>query len=625
MGARYQLLVRLLGYLKPHWMTAAAGALLACGVAAAGGQIAWLVKPVMDEIFLKRDLLMLKLVPFALLGAYVFKGLGSYAESYLMASVGERVVARVRAELYAHIQAMPMSFFASLHSGELRARVVIDVNRIAGLASVVLVNTLRRVGTVCVLLMVMFARDRVLALIAASILPVVGVVNWVLGRKLYRINRRAPELVADLTVLLQEAFTGKKIVKAFGRESLEQARFDRLNDRRLRLALRDVRVDELSGPLMEILAAFGIIGALWYGGARVIAGALTPGEFFSFTAAVVLLYRPVRELFRTFNTVQQSVSSVERVFEILDTPPAIVDAPGAHALHAFSDRIVFEEAGFRYPGAEEWALRDISLTVRRGEMLAFVGMSGAGKTTLLELLLRFHDVSAGRITIDGHDLRAVTGESLRALIGVVSQGTFLFHDSVGYNIAYGKAGATREEIEQAARMAQATDFIAALPDGLATPVGERGVRLSGGQAQRLAIARAFLKDPPILILDEATSELDAESESLVQRALTIDPIGARHQLGVTAGLHDAPTVDDHDPVRVLDGGEAVGDHEHGPSEDSPGSRCWTWPGAGASTPRNYLKWRRFDDLPRLMVYFSLSWDRPNRRTRLLILVPVSRV
>jgi len=200
-------------------------------------------------------------------------------------------------------------------------------------------------------------------------------------------------------------------------------------------------------------------------------------------------------------------------------PAAIVDAPGARTLETFSDRIAFEGAGFRYPGAEEWALRDISLIVRKGELVAFVGMSGAGKTTLLELLLRFHDVSAGRITIDGHDVREVTGGSLRALIGIVSQDTFLFQNSIGFNIAYGKPGATREEIEEAARMAQATEFITALPDGLATQVGERGVRLSGGQAQRLAIARAFLRNPPILILDEATSDLDAESEFLVQQAL----------------------------------------------------------------------------------------------------------
>jgi subfamily B ATP-binding cassette protein MsbA len=557
-SVHYRILLRLLAYLKPHWMTVTAAVLLAGGGAAAAGLIAWLAKPLMDSIFLKRDLLMLKVVPFALLGAYVLKGVGNYGESYLMASVGERIVARLRAELHSHIQVMPMSFFASRHSGELRARVVIDVNRIAGLASVVLVNTVRRIGTVCVLLVVMFTRDRRLALIAASILPVVGIVNWVLGRKLYRINRRTQELMADLTVLLQEAFTGVKIVKAFGRESLEQARFDRLNERRLRLALRDVRIDQLSGPLMEILAAFGIIGALWYGGSRVIAGALTPGEFFSFTAAVVLLYRPVRELVRTFNAIQQSISSVERVFEILDMPPSIVDAPGARTLEHFSDRIVFEDVGFRYPGSEEWALRDISLTVRRGEMIAFVGVSGAGKTTLLELLLRFHDVSAGRISIDGHDLRAFTGESLRALIGVVSQDTFLFHDSIGYNIAYGKAGATREEIERAARMAQAMDFIAALPDGLATPVGERGVRLSGGEAQRLAIARLFLKDPPILILDEATSDLDAESEFLIQRALATLTKGRT----VLVIAHRLATIKHADRVVVIHDGRIAESGRH---------------------------------------------------------------
>jgi ATP-binding cassette, subfamily B, bacterial MsbA len=547
---RYRALWRLLAYLKPHWMTVAVAALLASGVAVAGGLIAWLVKPAMDDIFLKRDVHMLTLIPLALLGAYILKGLGTYGESYLMASVGERVIARLRAELYAHIQGMPLSFFSSFHSGELRARVVIDVNRIAGLASVVLVNTVRRLGTIIALLVVMFTRDRTLALIAASVLPLVGLVNWVLGRKLYRINRRAQELMGDLTVFLQESFTGIKIVKAFEREALQQARFDALNARRVRLALRDVRVDELSGPLMEVLAAFGIVGTLWYGGSRVIAGALTPGEFFSFTAAVVLLYRPVRELFRTFNTVQQSIASVERVFEILDMPRAIVDVPDARILGSFSDRIAFEEAGFRYPGAEEWALRDISLTVRKGEVVAFVGMSGAGKTTLMELLLRFHDVSAGRITIDGHDVREVSGDSLRALIGVVSQETFLFQNSIGFNIAYGKPGATPEEIEQAARMAQAMEFITAMPDRFATQVGERGVRLSGGQAQRLTIARAFLRDPPILILDEATSDLDAESEFLVQQALA----GLMRGRTVLLIAHRIASVKHADRIVVVDAG-----------------------------------------------------------------------
>ncbi|HSL51905.1 MAG TPA: ABC transporter ATP-binding protein [Candidatus Deferrimicrobiaceae bacterium] len=520
MKARYRLLARLLPYLRPYWPVLAVGGLLALLVSGAEALIAWLVKPAMDDIFLKRDVAMLRIIPLALLGAYLAKGLGRFGQSYLMASVGERVIARIRRELYAHIQSMPLAFFASLHSAELMTRVVTDVNRLARLSSTVLVMAVRHVGTIAALLVVMFLREWLLALIAIGVFPLVGLTIRAIGRQLYKINRRAQQKIAELNVVLQESFTGSKIVKAFGREHLEQERFNQVNDRMLALALKDRRVDEMAEPIMEVLGALAIMGALWYGGYRVIAGALTPGEFFSFTAAVILLYGPVRQLSRMANTVQQSIASAERVFDILDTPPAIVDAPDARTLPGFTGAMVFEAAGFRYPEAEDWALRDISLTVRKGELVAFVGMSGAGKTTLMELLPRFHDVSTGRILIDGHDLRAVTVGSLRALIGIVTQDTFLFHDSIEYNIAYGKPGATRAEIERAARQAQAHDFIAALPEGYATPVGERGVKLSGGQAQRLAIARAFLKDPPILILDEATSDLDAESEFLVQQALS---------------------------------------------------------------------------------------------------------
>ncbi|HEY7037403.1 MAG TPA: ABC transporter ATP-binding protein [Methylomirabilota bacterium] len=550
MTARYRLLARLLPYLRPYWPILALGGLLALVVSGSEAFIAWLVKPAMDDIFLKRDVTMLRLIPLVLLGAYLVKGAGRFGQSYLMASVGERVIARLRGELYAHIQSMPLSFFASLHSAELMTRVVTDVNRLARLSSTVLVMAVRHVGTIVALIVVMFLREWVLALIAIAVFPVVGLAVRVIGRKLYKINRRAQQKIAELNVVLQESFTGTKIVKAFGRERLEQERFDQVNDRLLALALKDRRIDEMAEPLMEVLGALAIMGALWYGGYQVISGALTPGEFFSFTAAVILLYGPVRQLSRMANTVQQSIASVERVFEILDTPPAIVDAPDAHALAGFDDAIVFESAGFRYPESESWALRDISLTVRKGELVAFVGMSGAGKTTLMELLPRFHDVTAGRITLDGHDLRTVTVGSLRGLIGIVTQDTFLFHDSIAYNIAYGRPGATAVETERAARQAQAHDFIAALPEGYATPVGERGVKLSGGQAQRLAIARAFLKDPPILILDEATSDLDAESEFLVQQALS-ELMRGRTVLVIA---HRLATVKHADRVVVVHGG-----------------------------------------------------------------------
>ena len=559
MTARYGLLARLLPYLRPYWPVLVLGGVLALLVSGAEAFIAWLVKPAMDEIFLKRDETMLRIIPLALLGAYLLKGAGRFGQSYLMASVGERVIARIRRELYAHIQSMPLAFFASLHSAELMTRVVTDVNRLARLSSTVLVMAVRHVGTIAALLTVMFLREWVLALIAIAVFPLVGVAVRIIGRKLYKINRRTQQKIAELNVVLQESFTGTKIVKAFGREGLEQERFNSVNDRLLGLALKDRRIDEMAEPLMEVLGALAIMGALWYGGYRVISGALTPGEFFSFTAAVVLLYGPVRQLSRMVNTVQQSIASVERVFEILDTPPAIVDAPGAHVLPGFAGSIVFEGAGFRYPETEEWALQDVSMTVRKGELVAFVGMSGAGKTTLMELLPRFHDVTVGRITLDGHDLRTVTVSSLRGLIGIVTQDTFLFHDSVEYNIAYGRPGATAAEIERAARQAQAHDFIAALPEGYATSVGERGVKLSGGQAQRLAIARAFLKDPPILILDEATSDLDAESEFLVQQALS-ELMRGRTVLVIA---HRLATVKHADRVVVVHAGRIaeMGNHD----------------------------------------------------------------
>lgn len=513
-----EILRRLLPYVRPYWVWLLAGAALALVVSAGDGATAYLVKPTMDEIFIRRDLGMLKLLPLLILAVYLAKGAGRYGQSYLMAAVGERVIAAIRRDLYAHIQAMPLAFFHGRHSADLMSRVVVDASRLARLSSEVLVMAFRQVATVVALAVVMLTQEPRLTLLALIAFPLVGLTMRAMGRRLYRINRRTQEQIAALTTLLQEAFTGTKIVKAFGREEHEQARFDRINRRLLDLSLKDHRVDELSEPFMEVLAALGVMAILWYGGYRVVQGEMTPGTLFSFVAATLMLYGPVRKLSRIANLYQQTTPSAERIFEILALRPAVADAPHARVLTAFRDRIEFDHVWFQYDDGE-MVLKDICLTVPRGEVVALVGMSGAGKSTLTDLIPRFHDVTRGRILVDGVDVREYTQASLRAQIAIVTQDTFLFDDTIEANIAYGKPDATREEIDRAARAAYAHEFIVGLPDGYGTPVGERGVKLSGGQRQRIALARAFLKDPAILILDEATSDLDAESEFIVQQAL----------------------------------------------------------------------------------------------------------
>ena len=358
--------------------------------------------------------------------------------------------------------------------------------------------------------------DWVLALVAVLLFPIAALPIRVFSTKLRQNSRRQQEATGRLNGLLHEIIQGARVVKAFAQEGHEAARLRSQDERIFRLFLRASRLRAL--PVTEVLAGFAVAGILWYGGASVIAGTRTQGAFVGFLVTVVLLYEPFKKLVRTNYTIQQGLAGAERVFALLDTHPTIVDRPGARELHGVREGIAFEGVTFAYE-PDRPVLRDVDLHIRAGQVVALVGMSGGGKSTLADLIPRFYDVTAGRVAIDGVDVRDYTLTSLRSHIAVVTQFTFLFNDTVRVNILYGKAEATQAELEAAARAANALEFIEALPQGWETPVGDLGVRLSGGQRQRIAIARAILKDAPILLLDEATSALDTESEGLVQDAL----------------------------------------------------------------------------------------------------------
>ncbi|RLB82266.1 MAG: lipid A export permease/ATP-binding protein MsbA [Deltaproteobacteria bacterium] len=508
---------RILELIKSQWLRLVVAMLCMIFVAFLTAATAYLVKPVLDEIFFKKDMRMLKLLPFAIFLLYALRGACYFGQSYLMNYVGHSIIRRLRDKLYVHIQMLPLSFFQKNKTGILMARIINDVNIVKGMVSNAITGVLKDFFTIIGLLVVIFYRDWKLALIAIIIFPlaVIPIVNF--GRRLRRLSTRCQEAIGDMSFLLHETFTNNRIVKAFGMETYESRRFFERTFRLFTYEMKAVAVRSISSPVMELLGGIGITLIIWYGGYKVIKGTSTPGTFFSFMAALIMLYEPVKKMSGLNNTIQEGLAAAVRIYDILDTTSDIVEREDAIEIESGPHSVVFRNVFFKYD--DQMVLKNINLEVKRGEIVALVGMSGGGKTSLVNLIPRFYDVTEGAIFIDGHDIRDMTIASLRSQIGIVTQDPILFNDTVRNNIAYGNPNAIESDIHAAAKAAYAYDFIQRLPDKFDTVVGERGVRLSGGEKQRVCIARALLKNAPILILDEATSSLDSESELAVQRAL----------------------------------------------------------------------------------------------------------
>lgn len=511
---------RLLQYLKPYRLHLSGAAVFAMLVSLMTAAQAYLVKPVLDDIFIQKDTVMLALIPLAIIAVSLFKAVANYARAYLIRYVGNRIIQGIRDQLYGHLLLMPLGFYTKQTTGRLMSRVINDAGLAQSVISNVIKDLFQQVVTMVFLIGVLFYQNSSLALIAVLVLPFSYYPITRASRRLRRISKAGQEKLADLTSLLQETFSGIRIVKAFDAEDYETQQFKEKNKDYFRNTMKAIRIAEMTPSLMEVLGAVGAALIIWVGGYQVVQGSMTPGAFLSFLAACWLMYAPIRQISMANNAIQQSLAAVDRVFELFDQKTERDLEKGGREIPPIQKEIEFQRITFQYEESEEPALKEVNLTVKAGEVVALVGSSGAGKTTLVNLIPRFFEPSEGAILIDGVDIREARLTSLRRQIGIVSQETMLFDDTVANNIAYGMKDVAMEAIIKAAEAACAHLFILQMPQGYQTLIGERGIRLSGGERQRLAIARALLKNPPILILDEATSNLDTESEQMIQKALS---------------------------------------------------------------------------------------------------------
>jgi subfamily B ATP-binding cassette protein MsbA len=551
--------IRLVRYLKPYRVRLAAAFVCSGLVAAFSGAYAWLVKPVLDEIFINRNEGLLLVLPVALFVVSVLKSAFNYGQNYLMNFVGNQVITDIRQELFGKMIRLPVGFHDANASGRLVSRVVNDVSLMANAVAGVLKDIFQQGLTFLAMMGVIFYQNWQLACLSIIVVPLAVVTMLRMGKRLRALAASGQERMGDMASTLQETLTGIRMVKAYGREEAEAERFRQSNRAFLHTTMKAIQVSSLGSSHMEVIGVVGVASIIWYGGFLVINGSMTPGAFFSFLTAMFMAYTPIRRLSGSNNTIQQALAAAERVFGVIDLKTEQDKEHGTLIMPPVCRSVVLEDVTFHYDGQNLPALSDIDLAIKTGEMVAVVGSSGSGKTTLANLLPRFYQPSAGRILIDGVDIQSYTLTSLRAQIGIVSQDVVLFDDSIRNNIAFGRRDATEEQIVRAARQAYAHDFVERLPQRYDTIVGEKGVKLSGGERQRIAIARAILRDPPLLILDEATSALDTESERVVQLAL-----GNLMQNRTTVVIaHRLSTIQRADRIVVLDRGTIaeMGTHE----------------------------------------------------------------
>lgn len=513
----FEVYKRLLRYAKPYMPFLLFAIFMNLVYAGSTGLLAKMVEPLFKQLVAPETIMALTLLTIQIVGVNVARGGAGYFGTLYMRIVGLNVIRDVRNELYAHIQKLSLKFFSGTHTGVLTSRISNDVNLVSVAVTDVVEGGVKDTFTVLALVGVAFYQEWRLALITFIFFPLVIFPIFRISKSLRKYTTRGQIKFADITAILMETFSGARIVKAFGMEEYESRRFmvenEKLNDNFISRA----RIRALTGPLVEIFGTIGFAFVIWYGGWKAMKDPTYLSKYVSFIVSLSLLYPSVKSLSKVNNNIQEAISAAIRVFDVLDTKPDITDRKGARELTQIRKKIEFDNVSFTY--GDETVLKNINLKVSVGEVIAFVGMSGGGKTTLVNLIPRFYDVSGGRILIDDQDIRDVTVKSLRSQIGIVSQQTILFSDSIKSNIAYGKPDTSKKKIIDSANAANAHDFIMKCPNGYDTMIGEQGLRLSGGERQRISIARAILKNAPILILDEATSSLDTESELEVQKAL----------------------------------------------------------------------------------------------------------